>query len=296
MQKIIEKPHHCWVCDHATLSEVKLGNAGAFTSADFAITDHRYGTTGTLVRCQNCGFVQCTDFAHAVELTAFYEKLIDPDYEATRAQRTLQAERLLALLQPFRLPGLQSLLDIGAGSGILVEAAAQRGFSPVGIEPSRWLANQAHMRNLPVVCGVLPHRDIHREFDFVTLIDVLEHVSEPLALLQEAARQLARDGTGLLVVPDAGSFTARLLGGRWWHCRIAHVGYFNRRALHIIFERAGLKIVDSGRPAWYFPLGYLWTRLRHYLPFLPNLPRRLGHLTVPLNLFDSLWIVFRHRW
>lgn len=295
MQTADVNSRRCWACDHDELSEVKPGNSGSFSSSDFAITDHRYGTTGTLVRCRGCGFVQCIDSGDAKVLTAFYEKLIDPDYEATRAQRLLQAERLLTLLHPFRQPGRQRLLDIGAGSGILVEAAVRRGFSPIGIEPSRWLADQALQRNLPVVCGVLPHDDIRGEFDFVTLVDVLEHVAEPLALLQEAAGHLARDGAGLLVVPDAGSFTARLLGFRWWHYRIAHVGYFNHTALGKIIHRAGLEIVDTGRPAWYFPLDYLWTRLRHYLPFLPDLPRRLGRLTVPLNLFDSSWIIFRHR-
>ena len=58
------------------------------------------------------------------------------------------------------------LLDVGAGSGILVEEALASGFAARGIEPSSPIAAQ---RGLPVTHGVLPNSELPGPFDVVTL-------------------------------------------------------------------------------------------------------------------------------
>ena len=76
-----------------------------------------------------------------------------------------------------------TLLDVGAGSGILVEEALAFGFAARGVEPSNPLQATAAQRGLPVTRGVLPplpefsrgHGD-----EVVTLIDVIEHVPNPV--------------------------------------------------------------------------------------------------------------------
>lgn len=284
----LPSPSSCWACGAKDLAFWKNGNAKRIESASFAITDLHYGTTGTLYRCRHCHFAQCIDFT---SVTNFYEGLIDPEYENTCAPRALQARRLLDLL-PTRT-GLPTLLDIGAGSGILLAEATRRGWSTVGIEPSKWLAEQAKGRGLAVHAGVLPHAEITLQHDYVTLIDVLEHVTDPLDLLLNAKQHLSSDGIGMLVTPDAGSLTARIAGFRWWHYRIAHVGYFNRNALTILMRRAGLELISWARPTWYFPLDYLWVRLGRYLPYWPRPPNWTRSLTIPVNLFDSFVVTFR---
>ena len=281
-------PSTCWACGATGLTLYKKGNAQQVESTHFAITDPHYGITGTLSRCPRCHFLQCDDFA---SLTHFYETLIDPEYEVTRAPRALQARRLLDTL-PVTCP-TPSLLDIGAGSGILVEAAQDRDWHAQGIEPSQWLSEQAILRGLAVHEGTLPHPDVTQTFDLVTLVDVLEHVNDPLTLLKNARAHLSPNGVGLLVTPDRGSLTARLMGFRWWHYRVAHVGYFNRTALTLLLQRAGLEPITWRRPTWYFPLDYLWVRLGCYVPYWPAPPSWTKSVTLPLNLFDSFSITFR---
>ncbi len=68
----------CWVCRSNNLKLVKESSVqGALTGTDFAISDKRYGVTGTLSQCMKCGFVQCSDIEN---VSQFYEDLIDPDY------------------------------------------------------------------------------------------------------------------------------------------------------------------------------------------------------------------------
>lgn len=283
----------CWVCGSRGLTLVRQsGIMGAISSADFAITDSRYGVTGALHRCPTCGFVQCDELTRVVR---FYEASEDQAYEAGREQRVLQARRLLDIVAHHVPRG--RLVDIGAGTGMLVQAASEMGYEAEGVEPSRWMSQRARDLGLKVYTGAYPHEAIRRGFDVVTLIDVIEHVEHPVDLLRHVASELAEDGVGLVVTPDLRSVAARLMGPRWWHFRVAHIGYFDRRTLLLALDRAGLVAVETGRPGWYFRADYLVARVNRYLPRVLRLPtmRFLRHLTVPLNLRDSLYVVFRKK-
>jgi len=290
MWPAVDNPGSCWVCGAASWRFLKPSDVGPeLSSRQFAITDSHYGITGALNQCRDCGFVQSSEL-HDVQ--AFYEQLEDPEYVAGQKERALQAQKLLNLVARFRPGG--RLVDVGAGSGILVEQALLRGYDAAGVEPSRWLCEQGRGRSLPLHLGTFPHPDISPGIDVVTLVDVLEHVSDPVGMLQRVREQLADDGVGLVVTPDVSSVAARLLGRRWWHYRIAHIGYFNRQTLVRALRRAGLEPLQVGRPGWYFSLRYLAERIQTYLPFfrVPQLPA-LDRWTVPLNLRDSLFVVFR---
>ena len=275
----------CWVCGGARMELAKPANfSGELAPSSFAITDAHYGATGELVRCAGCGFLQCS----ALEgVLAYYEGLEDREYDEGRAERGLQMRKILERIRALRPGG--RLLDVGAGSGMLVEQALELGYEPTGVEPSRWLQEVAEKRGLPVQLGTLPQAKLEGPFDVVTVIDVIEHVDDPVAMLAEVRRLLAPDGLVAIVTPDVGSLAARLMGWRWWHFRVAHIGYFDRDTLRMAIEQAGLRIVKLTRPSWYFRADYLWERLGSYLPGSLRLPRLafLKKLTIPLNLGDS---------
>jgi hypothetical protein len=93
-----------------------------------------------------------------------------------------------------------------------------------------------------------------------------------------------------------------VLGHRWWHFRLAHVGYFSRDTLRSAGQHAGLAAERSFRTRWFFPVSYLAERLEHYLPIawwnrLAQRSRALRWLygrVVPLNLLDSWVMLFEH--
>lgn len=287
-------PHRCWVCGGEHLRPVRASQLGASArSEDFAITDAGYGRTGALERCEQCSFLQCSELAGAL---AYYEELEDPGYEASRPARAVQMRRLLAPLA--RASGWRAgtrLLDVGAGSGILVEEARRLGFEAFGIEPSHWLQEQARRRSLPVELGTLPHPALPGPFDAVLLVDVIEHVSDPVGLLRESARVLAPGGEIVVVTPDVGSWAPRLLGWRWWHFRVAHIGYFDRSTLERALRAADLTPIRMSRPSWVLDARYLLARIGRYLPGQPELraPKIAERLQIPLNLRDSLLAVAR---
>jgi hypothetical protein len=105
---------------------------------------------------------------------------------------------------------------------------------------------------------------------------------------------LASDGLIAIVTPDASSVAARVMGWRWWHYRIAHIGYFNPSNLSLLCGRAGLEKVAQKRPGWYFTVAYLRKRLLQYLPawLLPKADW-MDRMVVPLNLRDSILLICR---
>jgi SAM-dependent methyltransferase len=283
----------CWVCVSKDISLVKSSDVEReLSSADFEITDKNYGQTAAIYRCNGCGFMQCSALE---DVLCYYQNMDDEAYEATRHQRSLQAHKLIVELAHLKPEG--RLLDIGAGAGILVEEAIELGFEAIGVEPSAPLFEKAQAYGLPIINTVLPSRLVDGCFDVVTLVDIIEHVSDPYDLLVQAVNVLAEDGVLLVVTPDARSAASRILGWKWWHYRIAHIGYFNRANLLLLLDRVGLEPVSVNRPSWYFPLNYLLERVQSYLPCVlrVKVPTILSKVTIRLNLYDSLSVVCRRK-
>ena len=292
-QVMASEKSHCWICGSEKLDLVKPSNIQqGLTSESFSITDSHYGTTGAIYRCASCDFLQCSKLT---DVLPFYEDLTDHAYDAGRRERSIQARKILEVAHKLHSGG--RLLDIGAGSGFLVEQAIQMGYSAEGIEPSGWLQKMAQQRSLPVHLGTFPHPAVKGPFDLITLIDVLEHVSEPVALLQNIAANLAPDGMAVVVTPDVRSIAAHVLGWKWWHFRVAHIGYFNQQNLFLALDQAGLQPVLVRRPGWFFTADYLWERTHRYLPRFLQLkpPRFLSRMVVPVNLRDSWLVVCRRK-
>jgi len=287
------------VCGSRPVVTWKSANhQGALRPEDLRITDDRYGVTLELFRCSSCGFVFADPLATS-RLLDLYRRLDDDAYEAGESYRAMQMRKLVGRLHRDR-PDARSLLDVGAANGLLVAAAGEVGMVAEGVEPSQPLTAAALDRGQVVHEGTLPHPAlVGRDFDLVTLVDVLEHVADPVGFLTDAAAQVSPGGAVLVITPDVASVPSRLLGRRWWHLRLAHVGYFDRRSLTTALAAAGLRPVSWYRPRWYFQIGYLAERVARYLP-VGGLVRFLGRhkltswvldRSIPLNLHDSLGVI-----
>jgi len=270
---------------------------------DFKITDGRYGVTLTLHQCADCSFL-FADASETSQLTTLYEQLVDPSYEEGAESRTLQMRWLLRLGIAAR-PQAHTLLEIGAGSGLLVAAAGRLGLDAVGVEPSMSLVTAARRINgVELLQGTFPHPRLEgRRFDLVYVVDVIEHLSDPVKLLADCAGALAVGGILIVVTPDVSSLAARLFGHRWWHFRLAHVGYFNERSMSEASRLAELAIRSSCRVRWFFPIRYLAERASAYLPVGPvnRAAERVAALrwlydrVIPLNLHDSSAFVMTRK-
>ncbi|MBN2505739.1 MAG: class I SAM-dependent methyltransferase [Verrucomicrobia bacterium] len=117
------------------------------------------------------------------------------DWYATRGRRADRLEkRLLAgLLAGFH--HVQTVLEVGCGTGHFTRWLAEQGFRPVGVDASpAMLAVASPRSDLSYVRGdalALPFGE--ESFDVVALLTTLEFVPEPQRALREAVR-VARKG------------------------------------------------------------------------------------------------------
>ncbi len=150
---------------------------------------------------------------------------------------------LLALLPQ---SGLGRMLDIGTGTGQMLELLAPRISSGLGIDASRAMLALARSRLARpglTHCGVrladmyrLPLPDA--SIDLVVLQMVLHHAEDPAAALQDAARVL-RPGGWLVVIdlaPHDRAAAIQHLAHRW--------PGFADAAMHDLFTTAGLLPAD----------------------------------------------------
>jgi len=247
----------------------------------------------SLRSCRNCGFV----FAHPLpegEVIDLYKNLQDQSYLDSLAPRAIEMRSLLKYALK-RLPTAKTVLDVGAGVGLLMKAAQERGLRAQGVEPSKWLVQQAKaIFGLSLLEGTIPHQDIsNQKFDIVFAVDVIEHVSNPVDFLIAIKSYMTEEGIAVITTPDRGSVLAKLMGRKWWHYRLAHIGYFDRKSFSEATRQAEIVIEKFSRQTWYLPFSYLLERVSRYLPVgwalkIFQSSQWLANLTVPVNLHDHL--------
>ena len=111
-------------------------------------------------------------------------------------------EQELAVLRRLKPQG--RLLDVGTHCGFFLRKARGMGWALVGVEPSPIGAELAReFYGLDVRNALLQEAGFpDGSFDLVTMVDVFEHVGEPLQVLAEVRRVLRDDGLLFIKVPN----------------------------------------------------------------------------------------------
>ncbi len=238
----------CRICSGELELRVR-GSDAAPTAAAFSPSAHSVGQHGDLLRCLECGTVQQPLLPSGAPLHDLYREMRDDDYLAEEAGRRATANRLLDLVGAHRPRG--RLLDVGCGHGLLLDEARGRGYETVGLELSREAARHARslgldVRELPLEAfGEGTNGDSPGTFDVVVLADVLEHLDDPVAAIDQCAALLKPSGVLCIVTPDPSSVTARLAGARWWGYLPAHTVLLPRRTLRELISASGLIISED---------------------------------------------------
>lgn len=180
----------------------------------------------------------------------------DAQVERAWLAATLHADIIQALGGDPAVPAPRRVLDVGCGTGDLVRSLADAGWDAHGTEPSAEIA--AAGRALGLDIEIKPARMYlhdwlaagHPRFGAVTLINVLEHVPDPIGLLRDIAGVLAPGGRLVLRVPNDFNplqmAALRALGGEpWWVVSPDHLNYFDHASLRSVVERLGFEVVDQ---------------------------------------------------
>jgi 2-polyprenyl-3-methyl-5-hydroxy-6-metoxy-1,4-benzoquinol methylase len=201
----------------------------------------------------------------AIDARAFYDGYWGSrDLARSEARSRERASIALRLLAGAGL-ARGRLLDLGCGPGWALEAFRAAGFCVRGADVSSAAVEEARARGLDVLPLDLERSDgesLRREagegFDAVTLLEVLEHLSDPLGALRRARSLLSPGGLMVVSLPNEIALPARLavLAGRlpFGGHDDPHVRHFDRRRARRLLVEAGLRILAE-RPVSIVPPG-----------------------------------------
>lgn len=139
------------------------------------------------------------------------------------------------------------LLDIGCGNGefLLWVQRMDPSWSLTGTELSSVDVEIARKYHLDVSQGTVEAQKYDdQSFDVVTLWNVLEHLHDPIATLQEIHRILRPGGALSLVVPNIASAQFDRFREYWWVLQLPqHLIFFDRDTLCQALQQSGFKVL-----------------------------------------------------
>jgi SAM-dependent methyltransferase len=242
-----------------------------------------------MVRCRNCGLVRSDPSADQASLSDLYRRSsFDYAAEVPNLRRTYS--RYLAKAK--RSASGRSLLEIGCGSGFMLEEALAQGYETVrGVEPSRKAIAAAppSVRDR-IVAGIMePGLFDAGEFDTVCMFQVFDHLPDPGAILDQVRAALSPSGVLLCFNHNVESLSARMLGERSPIIDIEHCYLYSPETMTTLMQTHGFDVVESGAATNTLSLRHLL----HLLPSPASLKRgllsaadwtRIGRLPVRLPL------------
>ena len=135
-----------------------------------------------------------------------------------------------------------SLLDVGSGLAVFPARMRAAGWDCTALDPDPRAASHAReVAGLKSMAGDFMTTDPGKlgEFDVITFNKVLEHVTDPVAMLARARALLAKGGFVYFEVPDGESASAEGSGREEFFIEHHHV--FSTASSALLAERAGFR-------------------------------------------------------
>jgi SAM-dependent methyltransferase len=209
-----------------------------------------------VIECEGCGFRHVVPIPDPAQLKKIYEEEYysteKPDYfknyEEDGDWWNLSYDDRFDFFEANLSADRRRILDIGSGPGIFLRRGKERGWQAVGIEPSRQAAEYSRTLGLEI-CNELLTADTQGlgQFDVIHMSAVLEHIPDPISMLEIAHRLLLPEGVLCVVVPnDYNPFQIALRSAcdykPWWLAPPHHINYFEPSSLKRTMQRAGFTV------------------------------------------------------
>jgi 2-polyprenyl-3-methyl-5-hydroxy-6-metoxy-1,4-benzoquinol methylase len=158
-----------------------------------------------------------------------------------------------------RVPANSRVLDLGLADGSVAAVLRNMGcrvwgveIDPVAAEEARAFCEDVAVDDLGSIC--LVERFAGQRFDVVLMLDVLEHLSDPVSLLKRVSPVLADGGWGVISLPNVAHVSVRLalLRGRFTYTDVGlldrtHLRFFDHNGVDDLLRQAGWSAFDTDR-------------------------------------------------
>jgi len=162
------------------------------------------------------------------------------------------------------------LFDLGAGWGHFMLAGKELGYDVYGIE----IAEQPYLYcvndlKLPVDHIDFFTMDESRQFDLITMWDVLEHIDHADTFIDKCNKLVKPGGYLFLQVPQIDSYFAERQKDNWKMMGLDHVNYFSKKTMTRLLKQHGFEVLEM-KSSFEIKLFLMYT----ILPLLQKLKKR----------------------
>jgi len=204
--------------------------------------DHRY----TLQRCDRCGFRFKAPPIPEDELLRCYAACQTDRWEETPDPLKRRFDTIRTMVES-RVAG-GNVLDVGCFNGALLQYF-DAGWKWFGVEPSTQAAELASRRGVTMLGDTIDQLPSDAgPFDAILLIDVAEHIVQPVPFFAKLAGLLRPGGVLMIVTGDAGSRPWKLEKNTHWYCSLPeHVSFYDRRSIGDLASRLSMAVAEYRR-------------------------------------------------
>jgi 2-polyprenyl-3-methyl-5-hydroxy-6-metoxy-1,4-benzoquinol methylase len=150
------------------------------------------------------------------------------------------------------------VLDVGCNDGLTTKHLCAMFPHVVGLDGSEDCIKTARERvpEATFYTAMVGDWDTEERFDTILMINFVEHIDDPVALLRRCKRWLAEDGVIIIFVPNALSLNRRIgtAMGIIKNCyeltpydvTVGHVRFYDAETLRLAITLSGLSVINIG--------------------------------------------------
>jgi SAM-dependent methyltransferase len=250
-------PVHCPVCQQQQISLWSKAKDYEYFSVEDEFSYYNCGDCGTI-------FIDPVPLAQLKKIypSNYYSFVNKGKNIVVRLKEWLDQRFFRKILK--QLPGdTLSLLDVGGGTGWMLDVLKQtdkRIQYTQSVDIDEKARTAAEAKGHAYFEGTIEAFETDRKFDLILMLNLVEHVASPLAVLQKAEALLKPGGVIVIKTPNTQSWDARLFKNSYWgglHCP-RHWVIFSEKSFRHLLQSTGLEIkklyYTQGAPFWAFSI------------------------------------------
>ena len=154
-----------------------------------------------------------------------------------------------------------AIIDLGCGEGFLLNEFYNHGWLIKGIDFSKHGIEKLHPHLLPFfergnISNIMRKESTKKKYDVILLGNVIEHVIDPVAMLNDIKLLMHKHSILIIVVPNDFSelhnhlLKEKYITKEWWLDYPEHLSYFNKSSMNNLVQDLGfcVRAIVAGNP------------------------------------------------